>query len=217
MGNEQHMKRALVFFSVAIVFFATAMHHAFAQTVEQAVTSVEKHYQEVRDLTANVVQKNFLKSLDKTQTFEGKLLIKKPGKLRLEYVNGQLILIEGKDALFYSRKNEQLIKRTFTDFAHMNVPVAFLLGAAHIRDDFDVLQPDPKTPRLLELIPKKSGAAMKKLAIVSDESGSIIRITIDDKSGNSTIISFSSVKENTGLSDKTFTFKVPKGTEIIEQ
>jgi outer membrane lipoprotein-sorting protein len=94
-----------------------------------------------------------VKSVGKTQKFEGTLWINKPGKLRLEYTNGQLILIDGKAALLYSRKSEQVIKKTFTDFEQMNIPVAFLLGAAHIRDDFEVFQPDAKTLRLLG--PKK--------------------------------------------------------------
>jgi outer membrane lipoprotein carrier protein len=200
------------------IFSATAVvNPAFAQTVDEAVLAVEKHYRDLTDLTAKVSQKNVLKAVERTQKFDGTLWIKKPGKLRLEYTNGQLILIDGKAALFYSKRSEQVIKRTFTDFAHMNIPVAFLLGAAHIRDDFDVRGPDPKTPRVLDLLPKKAGAAMKKLRIHADDAGRITEMTIFDKSGNTTEIVFNDVKEGTGVEDKLFEFKAPKGTEIIEQ
>jgi outer membrane lipoprotein carrier protein len=207
---------------IVVTFFLlfsvpSVVRPANAQTVGEAVIAVEKHYQEVSDLAAKVTQKNFFKALDKTQTFEGALLIKKPGKLRLEFTNGQLIVIDGRAALFYSKKSSQVIKKTFSDFESMNIPVAFLLGAAHIRDDFDVLQPDPKAPRSLELIPKKSGAAMKKLGLESDDSGRITRLTIFDRSGNVTEIIFTAARENEGLDDKLFSFKPPKGTEIIEQ
>ena len=188
-----------------------------AQTVDEAVRAVEKHYDALTDLTAKVTQKNFLKSLDKTQTFEALLWIKKPGRLKLEYSNGQVILVDGKSALFYSRKSEQLIRKTFTDFEQMNIPVAFLLGAGHIRDDFDVLQPDSAKPGRLELIPKKPGAAMKKLALQTESSGRITAIMIQDRSGNVTEVLFADVREGTGVDDKLFTFKPPKGTEIIEQ
>ena len=140
----------------------------------------------MKDLVAKVSQKNFLKNLGKTQTFDGTLQIKKPGKLRLEYTNGQLILVDGKSALFYSKKSEQVIKKTFTDFEHMNIPVAFLLGAAHIRDDFEVLQPDPKLPGKLELMPRKPGAAMTKLELDADANGRITALVIYDRSGNIT-------------------------------
>jgi len=190
---------------------------AYAETLDETIASVENHYRELHDLTAKVTQNNLLKSVGKTQKFEGTLWINKPGKLRLEYTNGQLILIDGKAALLYSRKSEQVIKKAFTDFEQMNIPVAFLLGATHIRDDFEVVQPDAKTLHLLELRPKKVGAAMTKLRIQIDEAGRITGLSIFDKSGNVTGINFTDIREDTGFDDKLFTFKAPKGTEIIEQ
>jgi outer membrane lipoprotein carrier protein len=212
--------KIFLFIAVALLLISSApsaVKTAHAQTVDEAVTAVEKHYQELTDLTAQVSQRNVLKSVGKTLKFEGTLRIKKPGKLRIDYTNGQLILIDGKVALIYSKKSEQAVKKTFSDFQHMNIPIAFLLGAAHIRDDFDVRQPDPKTPRVLELLPKKPGAAMKKLSIQADDAGRITRMTIFDKSGNKTEIAFSDMKEGAGLDDSAFFFRAPKGTEIIEQ
>ncbi len=204
----------LAFFLLSLPSFPEP---AKAQTADEAVIAVEKHYEALADLTAKVTQKNHFKAVGKTQTFEGTLLIKRPGKLRLEYTNGQLILVDGKEALIYLKKSEQVIKKAFTDFGHMNIPVAFLLGAAHIRDDFDVRQPDPKAPRTLELLPKKSGAAMKKLVLESDADGRITALTIFDPMGNETEIVFADARENTGLEDRLFSFKPPKGTEVIEQ
>jgi outer membrane lipoprotein-sorting protein len=200
-----------------VIVAAGVVPPAAAQSVDEAVQAVENHYRELTDLTARVVQKNHLKALDKTQTFEAVLWIRKPGRLRLDYANGQVILVDGKAALFYSRKSEQVIKKTFSDIEQMNIPVAFLLGAAHIRDDFEVRRPDPTAPRLLELSPKKTGAAMKKLILRSDDAGRIASLDILDKAGNRTEISFSDVQEGAGFDDKLFVFKAPKGTEVIEQ
>ncbi len=209
------------FFLIAIPFLLFAFVSpervpANAQAVHDSAADVENHYRDLADLTAKVVQKNVFKSIGKTQTYEGTLFIKKPGRLRLDYSNGQIILIDGKAALFYSKKNEQLIKKTFTDFDHMNIPVAFLLGAAHIRDDFDVLPADPKTPRDLDLLPRKPGAAMKKMRVHVDDAGRIMELMIFDRSGNTTTITFTDIREGTGVDDQRFVFKAPKGTEIIE-
>ncbi len=220
MVKKAIAEKIIVLSAVALLLFFSAfiaIHPAHAQTVQDVVAAVESHYSEVTDLTAKVTQRNFLKSVGKTQRFEGTLWIKKPGKLRLDYTNGQVILVNGKAALFYSKKSEQVIRKTFTDFEHMNIPVAFLLGAAHIRDDFDVLQPDPKSPRSFELLPRKQGAAMKKLSLQTDDTGRIMGLTIFDKSGNTTEIVFSDVQEGAPIDDKLFVFKAPKGTEIIEQ
>jgi len=182
-----------------------------------AVALIEAHYRDLVDLTGKVVQKNFLKSVDKTQKFEGTLAIKRPGKLRLDYTNGQLIVVDGRDAWFYSKKSSQAIRRTFKDFEQANIPVAFLLGAGEIRQDFDVSMPESDKPRMLDLVPKKAGAAMKKLRLHSDEAGRITRMIVYDRSGNTSDVQFSEVKEGVGLDDVQFRFKVPKGTEVIEQ
>jgi chaperone LolA len=189
---------------------------ACAQTAQEAVAVVEDHYRGVSGLTAKVTQTNRLKAIGKTQQFEGALSIKKPGRLRLDYTNGQIILVDDKTVLFYSKKSGQLVKKTFADVQQMNVPLAFLLGAAHIRDDFDVLQPDPAAPRSLELLPKRPGAAMKKLGMRTDDAGRVLGLTIFDKSGNTAEIALSDVREG-GVDDRLFVFKPPKGTEIIEQ
>jgi outer membrane lipoprotein carrier protein len=220
-------KVALLFIVVCFLLFSVSLRQNSGQasavenppmpTKDEAVRSVENHYSELIDLTAQVVQKNFLKAIGKTQTFEAQLYLKKPGRLKLDYTNGQNIVIDGKEAWFYSKKSEQVIKRTFSDFEHANIPVAFLLGAATIRNDFEVVQPDPKAPRLLELVPKKPGAVMKKLRIETDDAGRITELIIFDKSGNTSEIRFSDIQENVKLEDKQFQFSVPRGTEIIEQ
>ncbi len=178
---------------------------------------IEAHYRGLRDLTATVVQKNHLKAIDKTQTFEGRLSIKRPGRLRLEYTNGQTIVIDGSEAWFHSQKSEQAIRRTFKDFEQANIPVAFLLGAADIRQEFEVSVPEPERPRQLELVPKRGGAAMRKLRILADAEGRITRMTVYDRSGNTSEVTFSEIREGVGLDDDLFRFRVPKGTEIIEQ
>jgi outer membrane lipoprotein carrier protein len=182
-----------------------------------AVQAIEAHYRDLVDLTAKVLQKNFLKSVEKTQKFEGSLFIKKPGKLRLEYTNGQVIVIDGKEAWFYSKKSAQAIRRTFRDFEQANIPVAFLLGAGAVRQDFEVSVPEEDKPRMLDLVPKKAGAAMNKLRLHSDETGRITRMIVHDRSGNTSDVQFSDVKEGVGLDDAQFRFKAPKGTEVIEQ
>jgi outer membrane lipoprotein carrier protein len=197
---------------------ATAAVSAATNTAgTDIVQAVEAHYRDLADLTAKVVQKNYLKSVDKTQTFNGTLSVKRPGKLRLEYTNGQVIVIDGSDAWFYSKQNSQAIRRTFRDFEQANIPVAFLLGAGAIRQDFDAVVPDGGAAGVLDLVPKKAGAAMQRLRLHADGTGRISRMIVFDRSGNRSDIQFTDVAEGAGLDDARFRFKAPKGTEIIEQ
>ena len=125
---------------------------------------------------------------------------------------------DGKEAWFYSKKSEQAIRRTFKDFEQANIPVAFLLGAANVRDDFDVVERKEGAIRhALDLTPKRTNAAMTRIELVCDDAGRISAMVVHDRSGNTSTIAFSDVRENTGLIDGLFRFKVPKGTEVIEQ
>jgi outer membrane lipoprotein-sorting protein len=93
-----------------------------------------------------------------------------------------------------------------------------LLGAANIRDDFEVRERKESAVRLtVDLVPKRKDAAMERMTLVCDDAGRITALTIYDRSGNMLSIQFSNVAENTGLGDARFRFNVPKGTEIIEQ
>ncbi|MEK6742790.1 MAG: outer membrane lipoprotein carrier protein LolA [Nitrospirota bacterium] len=220
-------RRTVVAIGILLTFTAATASYALdtapvvtapvVATPPDALGAIEAHYRDLVDLTAKVVQKNFLKSVDKTQTFDGSLSIKRPGRLRLEYTNGQTIVIDGREAWFYSQKSAQAIRRTFKDFEQANIPVAFLLGAGAIRQDFEVSLPEAGEPLTLDLVPKRKGAAMKKLRLLSDKSGRILQMIIFDRSGNTSDIRFSDVKEGAGIDDQQFRFKVPKGTEVIEQ
>lgn len=219
--NLTMLSLAMALFSSASLLLSSgqvsAVEDSPAPPQDEIVRAIEDHYRGLADLTAQVAQKNDLRSLGKTQTFTGTLFIKKPGRLRLEYTNGQTIVLDGRIVWFHSTKGRQAIKRTFADIEQANIPVAFLLGAAEIRSDFDVVQAGSGGQRVVELLPKKPEAAMNKLLLRSDESGRITAMTVFDGSGNSTEIAFTDVKENEGVDDKLFRFKAPKGTEIIEQ
>jgi outer membrane lipoprotein-sorting protein len=58
---------------------------------------------------------------------------------------------------------------------------------------------------------------MKKLRLGTDAAGRITDLMIFDKSGNTTTLVFSDIREGVALDDRLFVFTVPKGTEIIEQ
>ena len=164
-----------------------------------------------------MTQKNFLKSLNKTQSFEGTLAIKSreaaPGLY--EQPDHRHRWGHGLDST--PRKASRPSGGPFSDFEHANIPVAFLLGASSIRDDFrrgPARREEPRDPRAAA---EKKGAIMKKLRLQTDEAGRITGMTIFDKSGNTTDITFTDIREGVGLEDSLFLFKVPKGTEVIEQ
>jgi len=169
-----------------------AIMPADAQPAQDVVAAVENHYRDLTDSRRRSVRRMFSNPSARLRNMRERCSSRsRAGSGSSIRTDSLFSSTQGRAVLF--KKSEQVIKKTFTDFEHMNIPVAFLLGAAHIRDDFDALQADPKTPRMLELLPRKPGAAMKKMRLVVDGEGRISDLVIFDRSGNTTTITFTDI------------------------
>jgi outer membrane lipoprotein-sorting protein len=68
----------------------------------------------------------------------------------------------------------------------------------------------------LKLVPKRAEADYDYLVLNLDPSTFQIRglQTVDRQGGESTF-TFTNLKENRGLSDKEFTFRIPRGVDVV--
>jgi len=100
-------------------------------------------------------------------------------------------------------------------------PLLFLTGKGDLKRDFTATAIDtpPALPRgsdSLKLVPKNPQQDYDWL-IVAVEPGSLQLaglVTVDAQGGTSSF-SFSNLKENIGLADKDFAFKIPRGVEVV--
>jgi outer membrane lipoprotein carrier protein len=84
--------------------------------------------------------------------------------------------------------------------------------------DFTPTKGDPSVPGTVavKLTPRKKDPEFEYLLVSVDPKTLQIRAlsTLDGQGGQSTLI-FTNLQENTGISDKEFTFRVPKGVDVI--
>ena len=68
----------------------------------------------------------------------------------------------------------------------------------------------------MRLKPRQKQQDYDWLIVVADRSSYQIRalVAADDQGGRSTF-QFSNYRENTGVADNVFTFKIPRGTDVI--
>jgi outer membrane lipoprotein-sorting protein len=94
----------------------------------------------------------------------------------------------------------------------------FLAGKGEIVRDFtSVLEKSSKPGTVaLKLTPRKAEPQYQYFVITIDEKSLQLRglMTIDGQGGESTL-TFANLKENTGISDKEFAFRVPRGVDVI--
>jgi outer membrane lipoprotein-sorting protein len=68
----------------------------------------------------------------------------------------------------------------------------------------------------LKLVPRKEDPDYEWMAIGVDASSLQIRyLTAADHQGGRSTFTFSAMKENLGLSDKMFEFRIPRGVDVI--
>ncbi len=164
-------------------------------------------------------------------------------RFRWEYrePTAQEIVSDGKTLWVYLPENSQVIESDI-EFATREAPdnpVTFLTGLGNLSRDFTIRWASPNRDAagnyVLELQPRRPSQLISKLQIVVDRDAvlkfdaklrpepraatgdvfPILSSMVVDPNGNSTIIEFSGIRVNRGLSDSFFQFIRPAGVEVV--
>jgi outer membrane lipoprotein-sorting protein len=74
----------------------------------------------------------------------------------------------------------------------------------------------PAASRALKLVPRSRQPDYDWLVLILEPGSLSIRglLTVDEQGGKSSF-SFTNLKENVGLADKEFAFKIPRGVDVV--
>ena len=181
---------------------------------------VQSRYDGIRDFSADFVQQYEGGVLKRKLTEQGVVQIKKPGRMRWEYRAPQkkLFVSDGREMYLHEVAANQVT--VFKVPAGDEAPTAalFLAGRGNITRDFTVSHAEGATADtyVLRLDPKTRERDYDWLLLTVDRASAQIRAlsAVDAQGGRSTF-RFSNFKENTGVSDQVFTFRIPKGAEVV--
>ena len=77
-------------------------------------------------------------------------------------------------------------------------------------------QAAPPGTRALKLVPRKPQPDYDWLVLLVEPGTLALRgMVTADAQGGTSVFSFSNLKENVGLADKDFTFRMPRGVDVI--
>ena len=228
--------------SVFIMFCIFVAGIAGAAELKDVMTTLEGGYGVLNDLQASFEQRTTIAALKRNEKGAGELFLKRPSKapamFRFNYSKPkQEIVSNGKTVWYYIPENRQVMTSDLaTMFAGGNsIALAWLTGMGNLSRDFTVAFDgkgrDKQGNYLLDLAPKQAnqGITRLQLTISSDAVDGYLRegkasmpfpilaSTVTDAMGNRTAIEFSRVRVNQGLDSGRFTFKIPKGVEVIKQ
>ena len=193
-----------------------------AETAQSLAQSLQKKYDGIKDFAADFTHTYEGGVLRKQITERGHLLVKKPGKMRWDYSapEKKQFVSDGAKMYTYLPEDKQVIVAEVPP-DQAGTPTLFLAGKGSLTRDFTPSLTDAPAGTApgslaLKLVPKARQAEYDWLMLVVDPATLAIRglVTVDGQGGKSTF-SFTNLKENIGLADKEFAFKMPRGVDVI--
>jgi outer membrane lipoprotein carrier protein len=196
--------------------------------VHEVVKRLQARYEKTKDLQADFTQKTMIEGFERPMTSSGKVYIKKPGRLRWNYLDPSTeeIYVNRDDVKVYVPEHKQVLVGKLTQMAASKAPLELLQGAATLENSFDV-EPTPGKGRgeggirLLTLLPKshegEARRTLQKIVVeVFPKTYFIRTVSLYEISGNVSRFEFASLQSNIGLSDELFDPKFPADVEVVK-
>ena len=210
----------LLLLAVAVAS-ATTLAGAQARPAPEALArSLQQRYQGIKDFSADFVH-SYRGGVLKTQTQErGKVLVKKPSRMHWTYTAPEKkeFVSDGVKIYSYIPQDKQVIVSNVPADDQATTPALFLAGKGDIVRDFSASYANSTIPGTLalKLTPRRSEPDYEYLVIAVDPTSLQMRaLTTRDREGGESTLVFNNLKENRGISDKEFAFRIPRGVDVI--
>lgn len=213
-------RSVLVALSVVV---ATLSLQAATPTAAELAQSLQRKYDGVRDFSADFTHTYRGGVLRKELSEKGRVVIKKPGKMRWDYLapETKTFVSDGTKVYSYIPQDKQVIVSTVPREDTATTPALFLAGKGNLLRDFnatlgDVPAGQPAGTLALKLVPKKPQPDYDWLLLLVDPTSFVLRglVTADAQGGTSSL-TFTNLKENVGVPDASFVFNIPRGVDVV--
>jgi outer membrane lipoprotein carrier protein len=204
--------------------FALALVAALSDvSAPELARALQHKYGGIKDFSADFVHTYEGGVLRKRTTERGHLLIKKPGRMRWDYTSpeSKVFVSDGVKLYSYVPADKQVVVSSVPPDDDAATPALFLAGKGSLTRDFSASLVDlpsgmPAGSQALKLVPKSKQRDYDWLVLIVDPATLTLRglVTVDDQGGRSSF-TFSNLKENVGLADKAFEFKMPRGVDVV--
>ncbi len=190
-------------------------------TPDELASKIQQRLDGIRDFEAAFTQ-TYEGGVLRTKTSErGTVAIRRPGRMRWVYTAPERkeFVSDGARLYSYLPADKQVIVAPVPS-DQSTTPALFLSGQGNIVRDFTASFTDlPGAPAGLtglKLVPRRGDPDYEWMAIGVDPASMQIRyLAAADHQGGRSTFTFSDMKENRGLSDKMFEFRIPRGVDVI--
>ncbi|MEO8257099.1 MAG: outer membrane lipoprotein carrier protein LolA [Acidobacteriota bacterium] len=218
------MHRALLLTALALLVAGSSGAQSAADSSAQDLAqSLQRKYDGIRDFSAEFIHTYRGGVLKKEIVERGRLLVKKPGKMRWQYTapEQKLFVSDGVKLYSYIPQDKQVMVTSIPPDDQITTPTMFLTGKGNLTRDFSasIVEPPAGAPagtRALKLVPKKPQREYDWLLLeVAPQTLQLRGLVTSDAQGGLSSFSFSNLKENTDVADKEFAFTIPRGVDVV--
>ena len=188
---------------------------------EALARSLQQRYEGIKDFSADFVHTYRGGVLRQQAKEQGTVTVKKPGKMRWSYTSPEkkVFVSDGVKLYSYVPQDRQVMVASVPPANEATTPAMFLAGKGDIARDFTASYADDKASAglyALKLVPRRPEREYESLIVLLDPRTLQIRaLTTYDAQGGESTFTFNTMKENQGVSDKEFTFRIPRGVDVI--
>jgi len=188
--------------------------------VEEILAGLEARYA-AAGLEARFTQVSNLQAMEITDTAEGRLWIRRPGRMRWEYTapEPQTIVTDGDRLWIYRPLDRQVMIGSAPSFFGEGKGAGFLADIGQLRQQFDVSRtPEaPEGSHGLTLVPRRQQPDLVRVELeIAAADSTIEAVTTFNAYGDKTRIVLKDVVFPDHLDDALFRFEIPEGVEIVQ-
>lgn len=202
------------FLVFAIVSLLSLAGSAFANPLDE----IKQTYSQIKTVEARFQQKLYIMTMKKERDFAGEFFYKRSKGFLWRYTSPRqrVFLYDGKavwqaeedkDFVIKEKINKQKLEGNFLDLIEDISKIDQLFTLKGTAKEGDT--------QILNLVPKKEGT-LRSARVWTDKAQIVTKIELVEVTGNTNVITFSSVKINAPVNDSLFVFR-PGKKEVVEQ
>jgi outer membrane lipoprotein carrier protein len=212
-------KCTFLFIFIFSLFLPFASIEAQTLSVNEVVQRIKESRDKTKDFSADLLQEKRISLLKDKVISKGKIRFKKPDRIFIEFFHPEAsqMVYDGRTFLLYF-KEEKIAER----YQIQRNPVVekYLLFS---KDPFQEklarwsIVEDQESVLVMEILPKvKDPLFVKTKMWISKQDWIITGMEMVEKNGDATILQYSNLRMNTGLSDSDFEIRLPKDVKVTE-
>jgi len=188
------------------------------------VDRIEHHYDALTGFQADFTQSYERRLIRKTIVESGRVTVKKPGRMRWEYLSpeAKLFVTDGSRSYFYLPMEKQVMVSHNPQGAmglEKGSPFELLAGGSRLSESFTFFRSSTEPARggvMLRLVPNAHHEEFDEVEVeVDPQSGELLRVLLMDAQRNRTVFTFDNLRRDTEIPESLFRFTIPSGVEVV--